>query len=281
MSEQTSMEEILAVSSDVEPPKTDDKPEPKAEAAAPEPEVTDDSADAASPDAAPSKDDTTDDKPATVPHEALHAEREKRKAERAQFEELKAQNAQLLQLLSKGQDGTAPKAEKKPAVSFNEDPEAWMLAQLDKRDQATQRAAVGRFFDMSEASAIRRHGAETYKDAMDWFGGEAEKKPFLIGELNKQQDPGEWLVNSHKRHTELLEVGNPGYREKLEQELRAKWDAEQTEAAESAAAEAEAEAAKSVPQPRKSLAKARSTTGRTGKATHTGPTPIDQILPGR
>ena len=278
MSEQTSMEDILAVNNpDVAPDKkADEKPEPKAEAEAPEPTETADSTDAGETETKDAEADKVEDKkPDTVPHAALHEEREKHKQTRGQFEELKAQNAQLLQLLSKGQDTAKPPATEEAGVSFSEDPERFITSQLEKISEAGRREAAIRHFDMSEASARRRHGNEQFQAAFDWFQGAAKEEPALIDKLNQQPDPAEWIMTTYSKAGEVAKVSDPAYWAEREKELRAQWEAEQAKAAEEAAEEA----AKTVPQPRKSLAKARgANSGRTGKAQFTGPTPIDDIL---
>lgn len=259
--ELTNMDEILAVSE--LPLEEPTEPEPKAETPE-EPEQPETKADA------PEKpeDKSTDQ---MVPHQALHEEREKRKQERERYDKLVGQITPLLDRLAPEK----PKDET-PQVSFSEDPEGYVVAKLTAIEEVATRTAQTRFFDLSEASAKRRY--EDFDEALEDFKTLAKKEPALIQKLNQQPDPAEWAYRTAKQAKGIAEIGDPAaFREKLEKELREKWEAEQAAQESEQVEETETP---SRPSPPKTLAKARSSGGRNASKQFTGPTPIDQILPG-
>jgi len=170
----------------VEVPTTDDK----AEAEAPETEAI--AAEPAEPSSAKEPDPKAE-KPAdepkpqepkisrTVPQEALHAERERRREVEAQLAEL----------------------QKKPRTSVLEDEDK---AFSERLSEAT-RPFVQRLFNMSVAAAKRVPGREDYQDVYEFMNEEVQKHPELMRDIDAAEDPGEFIYSLGKTRKELAAVG--------------------------------------------------------------------------
>jgi hypothetical protein len=117
----------------------------------------------------------------TVPHEALHAERQRRLEVEAKLAEL----------------------EKKPKTSVLEDEDK---AFSERLSEAT-RPLVQRFFNLSVAAAKRAPGREDYQEVYDFMNEEVQKHPELMRDIDASDDPGEYIYQLGKTRRELSEVG--------------------------------------------------------------------------
>lgn len=117
----------------------------------------------------------------TVPQEALHAERERRR-------ELEAKLAEI---------------EKKPKTSVLDDEDK---AFHERLSEAT-RPLAQRLFNMSVAAAKRVPGREDYQDVYDFMNSEVQQYPELMRDIDAADDPGEYLYQLGKTRKELAEVG--------------------------------------------------------------------------
>lgn len=248
-------------------------PEPKAEAE-PKGEAA---AEAPAEPEKPAETPPSEDAEKTVPHAALHEEREKHKKTRQQLEALTNQFKQLephLERLKTAEKGDA-KADK-PERDFYDDPAAFVQDGLAAIRRENNEAVLRSHLNLSEAHARARH--EDYDAAMEVFVKKVEQNPLLRQQMLQQVDPGEWAYQIAKRATALEELGDPATaRERLEAEIREKIKAEQ-EAEAAKAAEAEPAPEAPVPDLPKSLAGKRSAGARKGP-TWSGPTPLTEILP--
>jgi len=117
----------------------------------------------------------------TVPLEALHAEREKRRQLEAQIAE----------------------SEKKPRPSVFEDEDK---AFNERLSQATQ-PLVQKLFNLSVSAAKRVPGREDYQDIYDFMNSEVQAHPELMRDIDASEDPGEYIYQLGKTRKELSEVG--------------------------------------------------------------------------
>jgi len=187
------------------PVATDDKPEvDEPEVLAPE-ETDADPAESSSaqepkPGETPKAESQTQEKITTVPHAALHAEKERRKALEAELAALKsAQPA-------------------KPATSVLEDEDK---AFSERLSMAT-RPLVQRLFNMSVAAAKRVPGREDYQEVYDFMNEEVQTHPELMADIDRAEDPGEFIYQLGKTRKELAAVGGDitKLREQATAELR-------------------------------------------------------------
>lgn len=189
----------------------------------------------------------------TVPHEAFHAERERRK-------ELEAKLAELT---------------KKPPTSVLEDEDK---AFSERLTQVT-RPIAQRLFNMSVAAAKRVPGREDYDEVYDYMNEEVQKHPELMRDIDAADDPGEYLYQLGKTRKELAEVG--GDITKLREAATAKVAKELNESkatikqlqAEVAALKASQEKRERIPQSTNSEASAA-----TKDDAFAGPTPLKKLF---
>lgn len=249
-------------------PKPDPKPEPEAkeaEAVAPEPEA--------------------EEKVKTVPHEALHAEREKAKADRKELETAKSELDLLKQQLRQiephlrafaASQEQQPKAEEPKEADFFDDPAGYVDRRLSSLQNDTNKAVARAVFNLSEAQARARH--EDYDDALQAFATQADKNPYLIQQLYSQVDPAEWAYQLGRRAKIMEATGDiadfePRLREQIRKELMDSEEFRKEILEAITAAEPEPKPAPHLP---KSLSTTRSAGKRTGPA-WSGPTPLSEI----
>lgn len=118
----------------------------------------------------------------TVPHEALHATREKLKAAQAELAALRA----------------------------GKEPPKQPTSVLDDEDKAfNERVApiFQRMFRMSVNNAKRVPGREDYQEIYDFMNQEVAAHPELMSQINEADDPGEFLYQLGKSRKELAAVG--------------------------------------------------------------------------
>jgi hypothetical protein len=172
------------------PVATDDKPEvdepvlDETEATTEEPAESS-SAQEPKPGETPKAEGQTQEKVATVPHAALHAEKERRRQAEAELAALKsAQPA-------------------KPATSVLEDEDK----AFQERLSAHTRPLVQRFLNMSIAAAKRAPGREDYQEIYDFMNEEVREHPELMQVIDQADDPGEFIYQLGKTRKELAAVG--------------------------------------------------------------------------
>lgn len=194
-----------------EPEVPEKEPEAPAEPAAPSAAKAEEPAAEAK---APEVEDTAarDDKGRfvkTVPHEALHAERQRRMELEARIQELEKLDKQ-------------PPAPPKAPTSVLEDEDK---AFNERLTQATA-PLVQRLFKMSVAYARKVPGREDYQEVYDFLNEESKKDPSIIQQLDAAEDPGEFIYQLGKTRKELAAVGNDltKYREHAVASERAKYE---------------------------------------------------------
>lgn len=194
----------------------------------------------------------------TVPQEALHAERERRRELEAQLEELKkTQNP--------------PKA---PTSVLEDEDKAF-------KERLTQATAplVQKFFALSVAHARRVPGREDYQQVYDFLNDEVKRDPSLMKQIDDAEDPGEFIYQLGKIRKELSEVGGDltKYREHATAKVRT--ELEQTKAA-LKAAQAELDAVKKSQEKRSQIPQSlNSEASAVPKGEQfAGPTPLKSIL---
>ncbi len=165
---------------------TDDKPEAEVPEKEPAAEETAEPSSAKEPDPKAEKpaEEAKPQEPKvsrTVPQEALHAERERRR-------ELEARLAEL---------------EKKPKTSVLEDEDK---AFSERLSEAT-RPFVQRLFNMSMAAARRVPGREDFDDVYAFMNEEVQKHPEIMRDIDAAEDPGEYIYSLGKTRKELAAVG--------------------------------------------------------------------------
>ena len=115
------------------------------------------------------------------------------------------------------------------------DPYAEPDKAIDHAVSKVEQRFQNKLLDMSELNAKNRHEKDGDFDVMTdlFFNKMAVENPALNAEALAQVDPYEYIYRTAKNHTDMAQLneagGVEGYRENLEKELRAKWDAEQTE----------------------------------------------------
>jgi hypothetical protein len=193
----------------------------------------------------------------TVPQEALHAEKAKRRELEQKLQQLQQQQA-------------PPKP-----TSVLEDEDKAFAERLSKHTQPI----IERFFKLSVKAARNAPGRTDYEDVAASFTEAAESNPQLWSDFRNSDDPGEFVYSIGKQHKELGEVGGDilKYGEKKRAEGAAQADSLK---AEIAALKAEIGALKEskdkqdkVPQ---SLNGEQSATAK--GSSFAGPTPLKSIL---
>lgn len=191
----------------------------------------------------------------TVPHEAFHAERERRKELEAKLAELQKSN--------------------KPPPSVLDDEDGAFRERLT----AATRPIAQRLFNMSVAAAKRVPGREDYDDVYAFMEQEVQKQPSLMQDIDAADDPGEFIYQLGKTRKELAEVG--GDITKLRESVTAKSQKALAEKdsqikalqAEVAALKASQEKRERIPQSTNSEASAA-----TKDDAFAGPTPLKKLF---
>lgn len=119
-------------------------------------------------------------------------------------------------------------------------------------------------FNRSEEALRDKIGDEKTDAYIQDFKAAVQANPALQNELEAQRNPYKWVAQYVDRVRAQKEIGDDpsAFRARVEQELRAKWEAEQTQAA----AAKPAQPTSSVPAMQPSLAGARSVAGRVAPA---------------
>lgn len=196
----------------------------------------------------------------TVPHEALHAERQRNKELEARLQELEKQATTV-----------APKA---PTSVLEDEDKAFQ----ERLAQATA-PVMQRLFAMSVSHARKVPGREDYQEVYDFLNGEVKKDPSLMRQIDEAEDPGEFIYQLGKTRKELAEVGGDltKYRDKATAQVRS--ELEQTKAA-LKATKAELDAVKKSQEKRSQIPQSlNSEPSAAVKDEHfAGPTPLKAIL---
>jgi hypothetical protein len=139
-----------------------------------------------------------------------------------------------------------------------------------------QRDLVNERLNISQAAAMREHGAEAVTAATEEFRQAMAQNPALQAQLYQQVDPYAWVMQQAEALRLQREIGTDpkGWRERVIAEERAKWEAEYSGATPPAAPVSPA--ARLNP----SLATARSAAPRSNGA-WSGPTPLSDLFPNR
>ncbi len=205
-----------------------------------------------------------------VPHEALHAEKQKVKRyteQVASFEtKLAEQNAAWERRLEQIIGAVKPKEPEPKAPDFWENPDEYLSGKLAPVQQQieTQRDQFSRML------AETAHGAETVNAAYTAFDAypPSPAKAAQYEAIRRSANPYAALVEWHKRERAQAEIGDDpaAYREKLKAELLAEWQGGNAPAPASAA-----------PVMPSNFAAARNVGNRGGPA-WSGPQPLSDIF---
>lgn len=236
-----------------EPQKDETPPVEPTEAPAEEPKPEDKPVETPPPEADKPTENAKERVVKTVPHEALHAERQRRL-------ELEAKLAEI---------------EKKPKTSVLEDEDK---AFHERLSDAT-RPLVQRLFNLSVAAAKRVPGREDYQEIYDFMNEEVQKHPELMRDIDASEDPGEYLYQLGKTRKELSEVG--GDITKLAEHATAKVKAELSATKERIKAlEAENAALKASQEKREKIPRSTNAdpSGAVKDEVFSGPTPLKTVF---
>lgn len=169
-----------------------------------------------------------------VPHEALHAEKQKVKRyteqvaefERKQAERDAAWERRLEQIL--GAVKPAQQQEQPKAPDFWEDPNAFVRAPVTALQEQLQQQIQEVREHFSKSSAIREHGADVVKAAEEAVNAALSQLPpehqaQMRAARAKDLDPYSEMVTWHKKRQAAAEVGDDpaAYRERLKAEILA------------------------------------------------------------
>ena len=193
----------------------------------------------------------------------LAAQITKAQDEKGKRQTLKQENEVLRQQLAQHNRVEPPDAYAEPDKAL-----AYAKAELRQEFQ-------GQFLNMSEQNAKARYSGDFDVMTDTFFNEMLKENPSLQAEAMRKVDPYEFIYRTAKNHVELKQLneagGVEGYREAIEKEFRAKWDAEQAEKTKEAVEKAIDE---SIPG---SLATQRAAGGNKAN-TFAGPTPLKNIL---
>jgi len=164
----------------------------------------------------------------TVPHQALHAAKEKGRAEKEradtlerQMAEMRGQMEMMARMVQQGREPPKPVDQPKP-VDFWEDPQAFIQQTLTPFQQQIAQQNER----LSHSSAIGEFGKEAVQAAYEDMGNALSSDPRVQAEYQRiMQSPHPYgeLVNWHRNRTALTEFGSDpaAYREKVRQEIMA------------------------------------------------------------
>jgi hypothetical protein len=144
------------------------------------------------------------------------------------------------------------------------DPHVDLQGHLRVVNENHARAMVNERFNQSEARLRDRLDDEKVDAYKAEFQQAAQTNPMLWDQIRMQPDPYRWMAKEMDKLRAHKEIGDDpsAFRARVEQELRAKWEAEQAQAATAAPAQPTS----SVPAMQPSLAGARSVAGRVAPA---------------
>lgn len=136
--------------------------------------------------------DVTPDADGKVPHGALHAERERRKAKEA---ELAAINAELQALKNspppvKQPENNQQQEQEVKIPDPKEDPEGYHRFM----EERAEFRALNQNLNLSERFARKNHGDEIVEAGLEWLKGVAQKSPALHREIVLSDDPYEKMI---------------------------------------------------------------------------------------
>lgn len=209
-----------------------------------------------------------------VPHEALHAEKQKVKRyteQVAAFEaKLNEQNTAWERRFEQLIGAVKPKEPEKEAPDFWNDPDGFVKGALTpiQQQMAEQRE------QFAQMLAEQQHGADVVQGAVKALETELRSNPAASGvyqQIMAQRNPYTAVVEWHKRHQTQAEIGSDpeAYKAKLREDLKAEILAELQGA--------QQEQAQAVPVMPSNLAGARNVGTRSGPA-WSGPQPLNDIF---
>lgn len=164
-----------------------------------------------------------------VPFSALDAERKGRKDWKEKALRTEGEVALLKQQLE--QLRKAPVATPTPQAQEAEfpdpilDPQGYRDAVIGMARQTAQNERL----TTQEEAVKEKHGHDAVESAWSRFTAAAQNSPALRAEIGGARNPWAKLMEWDKKQAAQAEIGDDpvAYREKLEKELRAKWEAEQ------------------------------------------------------
>jgi hypothetical protein len=156
-------------------------------------------------------------------------------------------------------------------IDPTQDPQGYR-AQLQ---QERQHDLLNERLNLSQAAAMREHGAEAVTKATEEFRAAMQQNPSLQSQLYQQLDPYQWVMQQAEVLRLHREIGEDPAAYKAR--LRAEWEAERGASQE---APLSAGPASTMPRMAPSLASARSAAPRSAAA-WSGPPTMDDILAGR
>lgn len=206
--------------------------------------------------------------PGHVPIQALDAERGKRKELEDRYErEMRELRDQITRLAQPAKPIEPPA----PPPNMFEDPDGYVRHQLQPLEQRLAQQAA----NFSQRMAVKEHGKETWDAAEKALEGVAStpEGQQLIAMLRASDDPGEELIQWHKRRSVVSEIGTDpeAYFQRRLAEWQASNQSQQTQQPTQQPAQA--------PIPT-SFAKAP-TGGPRGGPGYGGPRPLSEIMGGR
>lgn len=145
-----------------------------------------------------------------VPIQGLLTERDKRQA-------AEAENAAMRERIAALEAGERERAAKQTKTQIDPvlDPDGYRES-IASENEAQMRQIR---FDTSKAlhSKFNEGGAAAVNEAEAAFQAAAEKSPLMYAELNRAEDPYEYVLNWHKREKALAEIGTDTktYRQKV------------------------------------------------------------------
>lgn len=163
----------------------------------------------------------------------------------------------------------APKAERPPLPNPAEDPQGYHEAITRQFNTQMQQMRLEQNLNLSERIARQQHGSETFEETKAWLTTRQDLEAYFI----QQPDPWAAAIAYYGREKLADEIGEDpaAYRKRIEDEIRAKVEAE-FQGRQSGAPAAPAPTMRSAPPAPASTARAaapRDTTGR-----FTGPAPL-------
>lgn len=182
------------------------------------------------------------------------------KDEKAKRQELEARLAKV------EAERQQPEPQPAPQIDPIDDPQGYTQHIQQQIQMATLQASV----NLSERFARQQHGDEAFEAANQW--ARQPEQQALLANAVQSGDPWGEVIAAHKRHVAMQEIGDDpqAYRERIENEVRARLEAEMAEQA--------PQPSPTPPQPMPAnFAKARNAGQRKGPE-WAGPTSLDDAL---
>lgn len=211
-----------------------------------------------------------------VPHEALHAEKQKVKRyteQVASFEKTLAEReAAWERRIEQLTSAMKPKEPEKEAPDFWSDPDGYLKGALSP----VQQQIAEQKEQFAQMLAEQQHGAEVVQGAVKALEMELRSNPASSGvyqQIMAQRNPYQAVVEWHKRHQTQAEIGSDpeAYKAKLREDLKAEILAELQGGTQTETPQAPAAVMPS------NLAGARNVGSRSGPA-WSGPQPLNDIF---